>query len=292
MNKITSRKLLAGILSALLVVVALTGCGTGSKPPAESTEPAAPAQSDASPAGQPGADANYSGEILVSAAASLKESMAELEAIFNSKYPNVTLTFNFGASGSLQQQIEQGAPADVFLSAGKKQMTALVDGGLIAPGTNRDILQNEVVLIAPKDNTTVASFDDLVPDKVTHLALGETASVPVGQYSKQILEKLQLFEPLAASDKIVYAKDVKEVLTWVSGGNADVGMVYLTDAKTVPDAVKVVATAPADAYSPAVYPIGIIKASQNQELAQLFVDLVTSSEGKAIFEKYGFKALF
>ncbi|NLB54515.1 MAG: molybdate ABC transporter substrate-binding protein [Lentisphaerae bacterium] len=277
MKTLNMRKFLVMLFVAVFSVSVLAGCG-GETQETENTPNENAQQSE------------LSGELLISAAASMKESMAEVETMFNEANPDVELTFNFGSSGSLQQQIEQGAPADVFVSAGKKQMQALVDKDLIAEGTYEEILQNEVVLIVPADKTDITTFDDLTTDKVVKLALGEFNSVPVGQYSKEILDSLEL--SAAVADKSVYAKDVKEVLSWVSTGNADAGMVYATDAKTVADKVKVVVTAPADAYSPAVYPVGIVKATENRELADAFIDFIKTDDVKDVFVKYGFTVLY
>lgn len=277
MKNLNMRKFLVMVCAAVFSLSLLAGCGTGSQEPENAPE---------NNAAQP----ELSGELLISAAASMKESMGEIETLFTEANPGVKLTFNFGSSGSLQQQIEQGAPADVFVSAGKKQMQALVDKDLIAEGTSEDILQNEVVLVVPAGKTGVTTFDDLTTDKVAKLALGEPASVPVGQYSKEILDTLGL--SAAVAGKSVYAKDVKEVLSWVSTGNADAGMVYATDAKVAGDKVKVVATAPADAYSPAVYPVGIVKATENRELADAFVAFLKTGDAKDVFIKYGFTTLY
>ncbi len=223
-------------------------------------------------------------ELTISAAASLKEAMAELEPIFTEKYPNISLTFNFGASGSLQQQIEQGAPCDLFISAGKKQMTALADKDLLVADTNKDLVKNRLVLIST-DNTNVASLDDLTTDKVKTIAVGEPSSVPAGKYADEVLENLGIKSEVES--KLVFAKDVKEVLAWSTSENADVGFVYLSDA-LINDKARIIETISEDLHSPITYPVAIIKDSKNIDAAKTFEDFLFSAEAQKVFEKYGY----
>lgn len=226
-------------------------------------------------------------ELIVSAAASLKESMGQIETLYEVAYPNVELTFNFGGSGALQQQIEQGAPVDVFFSAALKQMKALEEEGLIVEGSKKELLENKVVLIIPADQKGLTGFEEVITDKVGSLGLGEPSSVPVGQYAEEVFTNLDLLETLKAEQKIVYANDVKEVLSWVQTGNVDAGVVYATDAKTT-DAVTVVAEAPAGSYLPAIYPVAVVKESTHLNEAQTFVDFLSTDEAQTIFENFGF----
>ncbi len=222
--------------------------------------------------------------LTVSAAASLKDSLGEIGDIYSKKYPNITLSFNFGASGTLQQQIEQGAPADVFISAGKKQMNALLEKDLLLSNSNKDLLKNEVVLIAPL-NSKIKGFEDLKMDSIKKVALGEPKSVPVGQYSEEILKFYNMYDDVVK--KAVYGKDVKEVLTWVEGENAEAGMVYKTDA-IISKSVKIVISAPPESHTLVTYPIGIVKATKYQKQSEDFSNFLFSEEAMAIFEKYGF----
>lgn len=224
--------------------------------------------------------------LTVSAAASLKDAMEEIKTAYTEEKTNVTITYNFGSSGSLQQQIEQGAEVDIFLSAATKQMDALSAKGLIKEDTRKNFLENKIVLVVPKDSTTVADFKDLATDKVKQIGLGEVKSVPVGQYAVEMLTKLDLFA--SVESKAVYGKDVKEVLTWVETGNVDAGIVYKTDA-LVSDKVKVIAEAPEGSVSPVYYPAAVIGATKNAEEAKAFIDYLYSSNAKPVFEKYGFK---
>lgn len=223
--------------------------------------------------------------LTISAAASLKGAMEEVKAAYAEEKPNVILTCNFGSSGSLQQQIEQGAEVDVFFSAAAKQMDALQEKGLIVEDTRKNILENKIVLIVPKDVTSVTDFNDLTSDNVKKIALGETKSVPVGQYSEEVLKKLNLMDTIES--KVVFGKDVKEVLTWVETGNADAGMVYETDSITS-EKVRVVAYAPEGSHKPVVYPAAVIKDSKNIDASKNFISFLCSEKAKSIFEKYGF----
>lgn len=224
-------------------------------------------------------------ELTISAAASLKDAMGEIKAAYEKENSEVTITYNFGSSGSLQKQIEQGAAVDVFLSAATKQMDELKDKGLIIEDTRKDFLKNKIVLIVPVGSSGVTDFKDLLTDKVKKIGLGEPKSVPVGQYGEEVLKKLDIID--SVNSKIVYAKDVKEVLAWVETGNADAGIVYETDTK-VSDKVKLVARAPEGSHKPVYYPAAVIKESKNQDAAKDFVNFLYSSEAKPMFEKYGF----
>jgi molybdate transport system substrate-binding protein len=214
--------------------------------------------------------------------------MEEIKKLYTAEKSNVTIVYNFGASGSLQQQIEQGAPADIFLSAAPKQMDALDAKSLILKDTRVNLLENKVALIIPKDGTGITDFKDVTSDKIKKLALGEPKSVPVGQYSEEVFTKLGILD--AVKPKAVYAKDVKEVLTWVESGNADAGIVYSTDAKASTK-IKVVAEAPTGSHSPILYPAAVIKDSKNLEAAKDFMKFISSAKCKAVYEKYGFTFL-
>lgn len=235
------------------------------------------------PADAPTADPAVA--LTISAAASLKGAMEDIRTAYAAEKPNVTITCNFGSSGSLQQQIEQGAEVDIFFSAAAKQMDALQEKSLILEDTRKNILENKIVLVAPKGTTAVTDFTSLALDGVKKIALGEVSSVPVGQYSEEVLTKMNLME--AVKPKLVYGKDVKEVLAWVETGNADAGMVYETDSKAS-DKVSIIAYAPDDSHKPVVYPAAVIKASKNIEASKDFMSFLCSEKAKTIFEKYGF----
>jgi molybdate transport system substrate-binding protein len=225
-------------------------------------------------------------ELTVSAAISLKDALDEAKQLYTADNPNVSVAINYGASGTLQLQIEQGAPVDIFLSAATKQMDALDTKGLLLEGTRKNLLLNEVVLIVPKDSSlNISSFQDLTHPNVKQIALGEPATVPAGQYAKDVLTSLGIYD--AVNAKAILGKDVRQVLTYVETGNVDAGIVYSTDAQSS-SKVKVVATAPAKSHAPVVYPVAVIKDSKNAAAARRFVDFLSGPHGRAVFQKYGF----
>ncbi|MCR4434978.1 MAG: molybdate ABC transporter substrate-binding protein [Clostridiales bacterium] len=265
------------VLIAALILTGITACGAGG-----SGQSQAPAAQEATK-GTTKQTKNVA--LTVSAAASLKDAMEEIKKNYESEKPGTTITYNFGASGSLQQQIEQGADVDVFVSAAEKQMNALEEKGLLLDDTRKDLLGNRVVLVVPKDSTAVGDFKDLTGEKVRKVALGEPASVPAGQYAEEALTKLGMLD--AVKSKAVYGKDVKTVLAWVETGDADAGIVYETDAK-VSHKVKVAAAAPQNSYTPVTYPAAVIKAGKNTDSAREFINYLYSEKSKPVFEKYGF----
>jgi molybdate transport system substrate-binding protein len=235
--------------------------------------------------------AQQSDSITVSAAISLKDALDELGPIFQIQQhrqnggSGTAVTYNYGGSGTLARQIEQGAPVDVFFSAAEKQMDELAAQGLIVADTRHDLVGNALVLIAPAQAATPHSFQDLTNPAVKALALGETSTVPAGMYARQTLEHLGLFAAL--EKKVVYAKDVRAVLTYVETGNADAGLVYQTDANTSTK-VRVVAAAPADSHDPILYPAAVLRDSKNKPAAHAFLEFLQGPDARAVFQKYGF----
>jgi molybdate transport system substrate-binding protein len=236
-------------------------------------------------AGCSGAGSRETATLTICVAASLQTAMLELAPLFEQSHPGTKLTFNFGGSGTLEQQIERGAPADVFLSAAPKPMDALAAKGLILPGTRRDLLHNQIVLIVPKDSTELNSFQGLTDAKVKLIALGDPGSVPAGDYGRQVLEALRCWE--SVQPKLVLAKDVRQVVTYVETGSADAGIVYATDARES-DKVRVAAIAPEDSHRPVVYPVAVLKDSGNGAAARAFVSFLAGTQARDIFARHGF----
>lgn len=224
-------------------------------------------------------------EITVSAAISLKDALDEVQAAFENADPTASVHLNLGASGTLQRQIEQGAPVDIFISASPEQMNALASKGLVVSGTRKDLLKNTIVLITPHDRKVIASFQDLVTPSVKVIAIGEPQTVPAGNYAQQVLTYFGLYAKL--KPKFVFAKDVRQVLTYVQTGNADAGIVYATDARTT-DQVSVVATAPEASHSPVVYPVAVLTNTKEPSEAKQLEAFLLSEKSAAIFKKYGF----
>jgi molybdate transport system substrate-binding protein len=223
--------------------------------------------------------------LLISAAASLKDVLEEIKPLYQQSKANISINYNFGASGALQQQIEQGAPADIFISAAKKQVDALEQKGLLVAGTRNIIAKNRLVLVVPNNTVGVTSFYSLKDAKVKKIALGEPRSVPAGQYAQQVLEKLKIWEQIKS--KLVFANNVRQVLASVETGNADAGLVYKTDAK-ISKNVKVVVIADEKYHSAIIYPLAVVKRSKNVDAAKQFSQFLSSEQAKAVFKKYGF----
>lgn len=227
--------------------------------------------------------------LTISAAVSLKGAFNEIGEIYKSK-TGKTVNFNFGASGSLQRQIETGAPVDVFASAGQTQMDALVSKNLVDAATRRDFARNALVLIVPQDSKlNLTTFSDLNDVSVQKLAVGNPKTVPAGQYTAQVFEKNNLNNSLQS--KLIYAEDVRQVLDYVVRGEVDAGIVYASDARSASEKVRVVLTAPEDSHAPILYPVAVVKDSKNKQSAEEFITLTMSGEGQQIFRKYGFASV-
>ena len=226
-------------------------------------------------------------EVNLAAAASLKNTFDDkLIPMFEEKYPGVKVTPTYASSGDLQTQIENGLKTDVFMSAANKQMNALVEEDIIDNDTNLQFLENKVVLIVPKDSTAnITSFDDL-KDVEGNIAIGDPESVPAGQYAKEALTNLGLWD--SVEPKLSLGTDVTAVLNQVAQGSADCGIVYATDAKSTDD-VKVICEAPEDALkTPVIYPVAELKNSTDSDAANKFMDFLQSQEAKDVFVEYGF----
>jgi molybdate transport system substrate-binding protein len=277
-----------GSMSLGLALV-LAGCGANTESKDSST---ATQQTGSTPAASgegtstENTDPQETVELTISAAASLTDAMKEIEANYEKSHPYIELNFNFGASGALQQQIEQGAPADVFVSAATKNMNALVDEKLIASGDQKNLLQNSLVAIIPSDSSdTVTSEKDLTADSIKTVAIGIPESVPAGTYAKEALTNAKLWDQLES--KLVQGKDVRQVLQYVETGNADAGFVYKTDALTS-DQVKIAFEVDKNSYTPANYPVGIIEGTKHRTEAEQFYTYLQTPEVLEVFAKYGF----
>ena len=223
--------------------------------------------------------------ITVSAAISLKDALDQLGREYERDNPGAKVTFNYAGSGTLQQQIEQGAPVDIFFSAAQKQMDTLQSAGLLLADTRRNIVANDLVLIAPSATDNIHTFQDLAKSVVKTVALGEPATVPAGMYAQQTLEHLGLWTDV--QKKAVYAKDVRQVLTFVASGNADAGLVYRTDAQTSPK-IRTIFTAPPNSHDPIVYPAAVLKNAKEPDAAKAFLAFLETPHALEIFKTYGF----
>lgn len=225
-------------------------------------------------------------ELTVSAAASLTDALQEIQENYKTLAPHVKLSFNFGASGALQQQIEQGAPVDIFISASSKNMDALVDKHWVAEGQQKSLLGNELTVITAVDQELpIQDASDLLNGKFLKVAVGIPETVPAGKYAQEALSNAGVWEEL--QPKLVQAKDVRQVLQYVQTGNAEAGIVYKTDALSS-DKVKIAYTVDPSSYSPIIYPVGIVKATAHGKEAEQLYNNLQSKEAMDIFVKYGF----
>ncbi len=222
-------------------------------------------------------------QLTVSAAASLTDAFKEIGPRFEAGRPGATLRFNFAASGVLLQQIAQGAPVDVFVSADQDTMNRGVNQKLIAADTRRDFAGNALVLIAPA-GSHIKTVRDLATPEVKHVAVGKPASVPVGHYTLQALEKAQLWTPL--QPKLVFADNVRQVLDYVARGEVEAGFVYRTDAEIAKDKVRIAMTV--GGLPPVTYPAAVVADSRQAALARDFVGYLSGAEAQAILARYGF----
>lgn len=242
-------------------------------------------------------------EVVVFAAASMTETLTEIEALYEKANPEIDLIFNFDSSGTLKTQIQEGAVCDLFISAGQKQMNQLditrdeeknperLD--FVLEESRIDLLENKVALVVPADNPKgIESFDALVTllkDGDVLMAMGNS-DVPVGQYTQKILAFYELNEEeLAKAGKITYGSNVKEVITQVVEGSVDCGVVYGTDAFSA--GLGVIDTATAEMCGQVIYPAAVMKNSTVPEAAQAFLDYLRGEEATKIFEGVGFTGI-
>jgi molybdate transport system substrate-binding protein len=224
-------------------------------------------------------------QITVSAAASLTDAFKELGPKFEASKPGATVRFNFAASGVLLQQISQGAPVDVFVSADQETMTRAADQKLIDASTRRDFVSNSLVLIEPaKDGPGLKSLKDLTGAHVRKIAVGKTATVPAGRYTKQVLDAANLWATLES--KMVQADSVRQVLDYVGRGEADAGFVYRTDAAAMGDRVRIV-LAPGGS-APVSYPLALVADSRQKALARDFAAFLFTDTAQQTLSRYGF----
>jgi molybdate transport system substrate-binding protein len=272
-NKIQWRMLLTIGLIALSLVI--TSCSTANSTATSATDSTSTTTTTIDPI-----------ILNVSAASSLSNVLKAIDALYTKSNPNVTISLNTGASGTLQQQIENGAPADIFLSAATANMDGLQNENLIINNSRKNLLNNTLVMIVPNDSMLgLTSFNDLTLAKVTKIAIGDPKSVPAGIYTKAAFDELGITSRIQS--KFILGANVTQVLTYVAGGNVDVGFVYSTDALSSTQ-VKVVANAPADINAQIIYPAAVLKASTHSTAAQAFLDFLSSDQAKALFIQFGF----
>lgn len=228
---------------------------------------------------------SHAQELVVSAAASLTNAFREAGAAFEKQYPGVKVNFNFAASGPLLQQIENGAPVDVFASADQETVDKAQERKLVLPDSRQNFVSNRLVLIQPREATPIKAVSELGAPVVHRIAMGNPASVPVGRYARDVLQAEHLWEAL--SPKFILADSVRQVLDYVVRAEVDAGFVYATDAALAREKVTVVAVV--TTVKPVLYPIAVVAGSRNPELARKFVAFASGApEARAIYERFGF----
>ena len=289
------KKPFAVVMAAMMVAGMMAGC---SSKPQETTAAATETETIAAETTAAETEAESKAEakedlgeqsILVAAAASLKNAYEdELIPRFEEQYPGVTVEGTYDSSGKLQTQIEEGLEADVFMSAATKQMKALDEEGMIASDTIVNLLENKIVLIVPTGSDSKIDSFEKIGDAAS-IALGDPESVPAGQYAKEALTNLNVWDSI--QDKVSFGTNVTEVLNQVAAASADAGIVYATDAASTADQVTVVAEAPEGSLEKKViYPVAVVKATAHEDAAKAFVDFLQTPEAIAVFESYGFVA--
>lgn len=222
--------------------------------------------------------------IHLSVAASMTDAFKELMADFKMKNTAVEFLPNFASSGSLAKQIEQGAPADIYVSANPKWMKYLLEKQEIATGTDRIFAYNQLVFVGEKKSAEL-SLNELTG--LQRIAIGSPQSVPAGQYAKQAMEKAQIYATLEQTKKLVMAKDVRQALIYADRGEVDGAFVYKTDALLAKQA-EILFTVPQDLYDRVAYPVALTTTGVNNEQAKAFYEYFKSPEAITTLSKYGF----
>ena len=280
-------KRLVSLLLALSLVLALTACGQKDTAP-DTTQTDDPQTEQAEPV-----------ELIVFAAASMKETMTQIAEMYKSVAPEVTVTYNFDSSGKLLTQIKEGVDCDLFISAAPTQMNAM-DGSLIGDTEKNpdgldlivtdsrvNLLENKVTLAVPEGNPKgIESFDqlaELLKGGEVLLAMGNS-DVPVGQYTLKIFNYYGIDET-AVADKLTYGNNVKEVTSQVSEAAADCGIIYATDAFSA--GLTVVDSATAEMCGQVIYPAAVLKGDK-EDAARAFLAYLQTDAAMTVFESVGF----
>jgi molybdate transport system substrate-binding protein len=285
-----------------LIMAMLTACGgantaapAATAVPAPTSVPAPATMAEPTAMPEPAASGAATGaELTVFAAASLTDAFKAIGEQFGAANTGATVRFNFAGSDQLATQITQGAPADVFASANTAQMNVVIKSGEVISGTQRTFVRNRLIVVYPKDNPgQLATLKDLANPGLKIVFANK--SVPVGGYSLTFLDKAsklpeytKAYSPTVLENVVSYEENVKAVLSKITLGEADAGIVYTTDAATIKDGSIGTLDIPDNLIRIASYRMAAIKASKNAELAQKFVDYVLGPEGQHILVEHGF----
>ena len=272
----------------LLLSIFLTACGASATPtsaPAAEAPTLAPTEVPSTATPEP-----VPQTLTIFAAASLTDAFTEIGVSFDAANSGVTTTFNFAGSQALRTQIEEGAPADVFASASGKEMDTLVTGSFVGGDVSQVFLSNKLVVILPADNpAALEKLEDLANPGIKIVLAAE--EVPVGKYARQALDLMDAFFGTGYKDKVLAnvvsnEDNVKQVVAKVQLGEADAGIVYVSDVVAAPELKSI--ELPADMNVIAKYPIAPLVKSENADLAANFIEYVLSTEGQVVLAKWGF----
>ncbi len=227
-----------------------------------------------------------SAELVVSAASSLGNVVQELGVRFARNRPGLRVVHNFAGTGVLLQQILHGAPADLFIAASRSYMATAAGQGAVRPASIRLLAANELVLAAPagRGSPLPLGVKGLVRPEIHRIGIGNPATVPAGQYARQVLQRQRLWRSLAG--RLIFASSVRQVLDYLRRGEVDAGFVYRTDALLFPGRIRVVAGTAG--HEPIVYPGAVTSNCQQPELARLFLAFARSTAGQEVWRRFGF----
>ncbi len=225
-------------------------------------------------------------DILAFAAISLREPLTEIGEMYE-LHSGVNVNLSFGGSQSMGQQIASGAPADVFISAGKGPMDFLAERDLVENSEARRLLGNELVIVMINDSDEIDSMEALASDDIDRVALANPALAPAGAYAEEALRSTGIWDAL--QNKLLLGKDVRAAMSYVAVGNADAGIVYRTDA-LASDSLKIVHSVGQNLHSSVIYPAAVVRGSSNRSGASAYLDFLASEEAMSVFRRYGFAA--
>jgi molybdate transport system substrate-binding protein len=226
---------------------------------------------------------SFAGEILVSAAISLKDAFGEIVKDFEKEYPGEKVFLNFASSGQLQKQIEEGANVDLFASASTKEMDSLESKGLIISRTRRIFAENSLIIISHKKIDNITS---LLKDDFENIAIGNPVTVPAGKYAKDTLNYYNIYDKM--KDRLVFAENARQVLDYVLRGAADAGIVYNTDAYSVRDGSLYIFGIDEKSHEKIMYPVAVVSGTKNEDISKRFINIIMSEKALSILKSYGF----
>ncbi|RKU25709.1 molybdate ABC transporter substrate-binding protein [Candidatus Poribacteria bacterium] len=235
-----------------------------------------------------GCVSNKQDELSVFAAVSLKDALTEIGAGFTDKH-KVKIYYSFGASTTLQRQIEKGASVDIYISASSHQIYELQQEGLIETTTRQDLLTNKLVVVSHKDSILlINNLNDLTDRKITKIAIGQPGIVPAGTYTKEAFTQQNLWDKIHS--KLIFGNNVRSTLAFVASRNVDLGIVYQTDV-VISNNIKVILDIPPETHSKIRYPAAVIRNTTHKQLAEVFISYLRSKDASDIFDRYGFTTL-